>query len=65
MPYDDPLCLHVVGMRGADLMRKAFEISDLVVLIGYDAIEFEPKFWNCWKEQEDRSHRFRPARDGP
>jgi len=27
-------------------MRAAFEAADLVVLVGFDIIEFEPQFWN-------------------
>jgi len=46
IPFDDPLSLHSVGLRTHDFMRKAFELSDLVIAIGYDILEFQPVFWN-------------------
>jgi len=46
MPFDHPLSLGTVGLRRADMMRAAFEAADLIVLVGFDLMEFEPQYWN-------------------
>ena len=46
MPYDDELSLNTVGLRTKDRVRKAFEMMDLVLLVGFDVPEFQPAFWN-------------------
>ena len=46
VPFDDALSLGTVGLRKADVMRAAFEAADLVLLVGFDLIEFEPQYWN-------------------
>lgn len=46
VPFDHPLSLGTVGLRRADLMRSAFEVADLVLLVGFDLVEFEPQYWN-------------------
>lgn len=46
VPFDHPLSLGTVGLRRADIMRAAFEAADLVVLVGFDLMEFEPQYWN-------------------
>lgn len=46
MSCENPLSLGLVGLRKADLVRGAFEEADLVILVGFDTIEFEPQFWN-------------------
>ena len=28
------------------MMRAAFEAADLIVLVGFDLMEFEPQYWN-------------------
>ncbi|MDH7509315.1 MAG: acetolactate synthase large subunit [Methanomassiliicoccales archaeon] len=52
IPFDDPLSLHTVGLRTHDFMRRAFELSDLVITIGYDVLEFQPVFWNVGKKKK-------------
>ncbi|MGD0057364.1 MAG: acetolactate synthase large subunit [Methanomassiliicoccales archaeon] len=51
LPFDDRHSLHSVGRRTHDFMRKAFEAADLVIAVGYDAIEYQPVFWNFGKEK--------------
>jgi acetolactate synthase I/II/III large subunit len=46
LSFDHPLSLGTVGLRKGDLMRVAFEASDLVILIGFDLMEFEAPYWN-------------------
>jgi acetolactate synthase-1/2/3 large subunit len=52
LPFDDALSLGTIGLRKADIMRAAFERSDLVILVGYDLIEFEPQYWNFGKPKK-------------
>ena len=52
VPFDDPLSLGTVGLRRADMMRAAFEASDLVILVGFDLMEFEPQYWNFGKAKK-------------
>lgn len=51
IPYDNPLSLHTVGLRKHDFMRRAFEKSDLILLAGYDLLEFQPVFWDIGREK--------------
>jgi len=46
VPFDDELSLGTVGLRRADFVRRAFEEADLVLLVGFDAMEFESQYWN-------------------
>jgi acetolactate synthase I/II/III large subunit len=46
LAFDHPLSLHTIGLRKRDPMLEAFKESDLVILIGYDLLEFQPKYWN-------------------
>jgi acetolactate synthase-1/2/3 large subunit len=46
VPFDHPLSLGTVGLRRADMVREAFEAADLVVLVGFDLMEFGPQYWN-------------------
>ena len=38
--------LHTIGIKEADHALLAMEESDLVIAIGYDLVEYSPKFWN-------------------
>ena len=49
--FDDPLGLNTVGLRNADMVRAAFEEADLIILVGFDLIEFEPRFWRVGREK--------------
>jgi acetolactate synthase-1/2/3 large subunit len=50
MPFDDPLSLHTVGLRTQQTSLQAFKDSDLVIAVGFDAIEFQPRYWNFGSE---------------
>jgi len=51
LPYDNPLSLGTIGMRNSDLVKAGYEEADAVFLIGYDATEFQPQFWNRGREK--------------
>jgi acetolactate synthase-1/2/3 large subunit len=49
--FDDELGLNTVGLRSVDMVRAAFEEADLIILVGFDLIEFEPKYWMTGREK--------------
>ena len=38
--------LRTIGIKEADYALKAMKEADLVIAIGYDLVEYSPKFWN-------------------
>jgi len=46
MPYDDDLCLLSVGLQARDYISCGFDQADLIIAVGYDPVEYAPKFWN-------------------
>lgn len=46
VPYDDELSLQSAGLQARDYISCGFEKADLVVTVGYDPVEYGPKFWN-------------------
>jgi acetolactate synthase-1/2/3 large subunit len=38
--------LRAIGIKEADYALKAMKEADLVIAIGYDLVEYSPKFWN-------------------
>jgi len=46
MPADDDLCLLSAGLQARDYVSCGFEKADLIVAVGYDPVEYAPKFWN-------------------
>ena len=46
MPYDDELCLLSAGLQARDYISCGFDKADLIVAVGYDPVEYAPKFWN-------------------
>jgi acetolactate synthase-1/2/3 large subunit len=46
MPYDDQLCLLSAGLQARDYVSCGFEKADLIIAVGYDPVEYAPKFWN-------------------
>jgi len=46
MPYDDDLCLLSVGLQARDYISCGFDKADLIIAVGYDPVEYAPKYWN-------------------
>src|SRR5919197_2260856 len=51
MPYDDELCLLAAGLQARDYISCGFDKADLVIAVGYDPVEYAPKFWNPEKKK--------------
>lgn len=43
---DDPLFLGTIGVQAMDGAQCALEEADLVLAIGYDPVEYAPRYWN-------------------
>jgi acetolactate synthase-1/2/3 large subunit len=61
MPYDDDLCLLSVGLQARDYISCGFDKADLIVAIGYDPVEYAPKFWNPERKKTIVHIDFTPA----
>lgn len=46
LPSDHPLTLFTVGMQAKDYVLCGFDQADLIITIGYDFVEYLPKYWN-------------------
>lgn len=43
---NDDLSLGTIGLQSKDYLTCGFERADLVISIGYDLVEYSPRFWN-------------------
>ena len=43
---DDPRSLGAVGLQAGDYAMAGFDGADLVIAVGYDLVEHDPRFWN-------------------
>jgi acetolactate synthase-1/2/3 large subunit len=43
---DHPLTLYTVGLQAKDYVLCGFDLADLIITVGYDFIEYLPKYWN-------------------
>ncbi|MGG3891577.1 acetolactate synthase large subunit [Metabacillus fastidiosus] len=46
LPSDHPLTLYTVGIQAKDYVLCGFDIADLIITVGYDIVEYLPKYWN-------------------
>ncbi|MEO0949227.1 MAG: acetolactate synthase large subunit, partial [Cyanobacteria bacterium J06641_5] len=46
IPYTHPLALWTIGIQQRDRINCALDRTDLIIAVGYDAIEYSPKRWN-------------------
>jgi acetolactate synthase-1/2/3 large subunit len=61
MPYDDPLCLLSAGLQARDYISFGFDKADLIIAVGYDPVEYAPKFWNPERKKHVIHIDFTPA----
>jgi len=61
MPYDDDLCLLSAGLQARDYVSYGFEKADLIIAVGYDPVEYAPKFWNPERKKSIVHVDFTPA----
>jgi len=46
IPADDEFFISTVGLQARDYISCGFDRTDLVIAIGYDPVEFSPRYWN-------------------
>jgi len=61
MPYDDELCLLSAGLQARDYVSCGFDKADLIIAVGYDPVEYAPKFWNPERKRQIVHIDFTPA----
>lgn len=49
--WDSDLSLLSIGLQASDYVSCGFDKADLVITIGYDIVEYGPKFWNPRKDK--------------
>src|SRR5262249_14261432 len=52
MPDDDDLCLLTAGLQARDYVSCGFEKADVIIAVGYDPVEYAPKFWNPERKKQ-------------
>src|SRR5207245_11337993 len=46
IPWTSPMSLLTIGILPRDYELAGFDDSDLVICIGYDFVEYDPRTWN-------------------
>ncbi len=58
---DDPTCLFTIGLQAKDHVAHLIDAADLVIVLGYDMVEYPPQLWNNQKERPVVHIDFLPA----
>jgi acetolactate synthase-1/2/3 large subunit len=61
IPSSSPMCLFTLGIPAFDYRTAGFDTSDLVICVGYDLVEYEPRSWNPDGKQRIIHLDFTPA----
>jgi acetolactate synthase-1/2/3 large subunit len=43
---DDERCLFTVGLQAKDHVSQVIDAADVIIAIGYDMVEYDPRLWN-------------------
>jgi len=46
-PADDEYFVSTIGLQSRDFVSCGFDRADLVIAVGYDPVEFSPRYWNA------------------
>ncbi len=46
LPADDECFISIIGLQSNDYISCGLNKADLIIAIGYDPVEFDPKYWN-------------------
>ena len=58
---DADYCLYTVGLGTKDRINAAIDDADLVIALGFDMVEYNPKLWNATKDKRVLHADFVPA----
>jgi acetolactate synthase-1/2/3 large subunit len=47
----DEHSLLAVGLQGRDFVMCGIDVADLIITVGYDIAEYDPKFWNAARDK--------------
>ena len=61
LPRSSPQCLYTMGLQARDHITCEMEKADLVLVVGYDLVEYHPRFWNVGREKKIIHIDFEPA----
>ena len=61
VPRTDPHCLFTLGLQGKDHILAALHDADVILSVGYDLVEYSPKFWNTGRRKKIIHIDFWPA----
>ncbi len=61
LPRTDARCLYTMGLQSRDHITCEMEKADLVIAIGYDLVEYHPRFWNVGRKKKVIHIDFEPA----
>ncbi len=61
IPRNDPHCLFTMGLQSRDHITCEMEKADLVIAVGYDLVEYHPRFWNAGRDKKIIHIDFEPA----
>ena len=61
VPWTSPMSLLTIGLQAYDYELTGFNQADLVMCIGYDFVEYDPKHWNPRGDQRLVHMDFTPA----
>lgn len=54
-------CLFTIGLQSQDLVACAIDAADVVITLGYDLVEYHPRFWNGTTDKRIIHIDFQPA----
>ncbi|MCC6346416.1 MAG: acetolactate synthase large subunit [Nitrospirales bacterium] len=49
-PADHELFVSTIGLQSRDYVQCGLDRTDLIIAVGYDPVEFSPKFWDASKK---------------
>jgi len=58
---DDERCLFTIGLQDRDVVAAALDAADLVLTLGYDMVEYQPRLWNQGEPRQIIHADFIPA----
>jgi acetolactate synthase-1/2/3 large subunit len=61
VPWTSPVSLLTMGQQTYDYENLGFNTADLVICVGYDFVEYDPKFWNPHGDKKIIHIDFTPA----
>ncbi|MBE0425577.1 MAG: acetolactate synthase large subunit [Nitrospirae bacterium] len=48
LPADDECFISTIGLQSNDYISCGLDKSDLIIAVGYDPVEFSPRYWNTY-----------------